>query len=104
MPRISATLGFATYTENEPGIVIPSFTEQRHKGLLINNRVDHTQGGQINPTVTVSHKFSTIVDETALSAISSVKYVILYNTKWRVTSFTIQSPRVIFTLGGTYND
>lgn len=56
-----------------------------------------------NDDLDIANCVSIVGDHFALDNLPNIKYAEYMGTKWRVTSFEIEYPRIILTLGGVYN-
>ena len=105
MAKYSGMLGYVMPAkEDPPGIWKPSaVVEKLGRGDLIGQTINNEDVGGLSDGITVNNQLSIIMDPFVNKNLESLKYVILYGTRWEIKSMTINRPRVILTLGGVYN-
>ncbi len=98
------SVGFAETTETAPGVWDEVITERKYAGDIIraSRRLDNAQ--QINDDVNVSNRISIVADPYALNNFANIRYINWLQHKWKVTEVDLQPPRMIFSIGGLYND
>ena len=105
MAKFYGKVGYAETTETPPesGVWIEGLTERTYYGdvLKISRRLQ-TVGG-INDDVTVNNEISIVADPYANTNFTNIRYVNWMGVNWKVTNVTIQTPRLILTIGGVYN-
>lgn len=89
--------------EIRPGVYNSQIVEKYYAGDIIENRQYWNSTEYQNDNLTVSNKISIIADIYFHQHISSIKYVIFMDTKWKVKHLDINYPRVIIELGEVYN-
>ena len=90
--------------ETSPGIWKPSEKSRDFYGDLISNGRRRTSNeSSINDDIVMSNSISIIADPFAIENCARIAYVMFRGNAWKVTSVDIQYPRLILTLGGTYN-
>lgn len=105
MAKYSGMLGYVMPAkEDPPGIWKPSaVVEKLGRGDLFGQTINNEDVGGLSDGITVNNQLSIIMDPFVNKNLESLKYVILYGTRWEIKSMTINRPRVILTLGGVYN-
>ena len=105
MAKYSGMLGYVMPAkEDPPGIWKPSaVVEKLGRGDLIRQTINNEDVGGLSDGITINNQLSIIMDKKVNKNLESLKYVILYGTRWEIKSMTINRPRVILTLGGVYN-
>lgn len=105
MSKWCGKVGYAVCEETpaNSGIWVDSIVEKLHYGDLILRRSRWESAGQINDNLNITNEVSMIADPYALENFSSIKYVEIMGTNWKVTTVEIQRPRLILTVGGVYN-
>lgn len=105
MAKYSGMLGYVMPAkEDPPGIWKPSaVVEKLGRGDLIGQMINNEDVGGLSDGININNKLSIIMDPFVNKNLESLKYVILYGTRWEIKSMTINRPRVILTLGGVYN-
>ena len=105
MAKYSGMLGYVMPAkEDPPGIWKPSaVVEKLGRGDLFGQTINNEDVGGLSDGITINNQLSIIMDPFVNKNLESLKYVILYGTRWEIKSMTINRPRVILTLGGVYN-
>ena len=105
MAKYSGMLGYVMPAkEDPPGIWKPSaVVEKLGRGDLIGQTINNEDVGGLSDGITINNQLSIIMDPFVNRNLESLKYVILYGTRWEIKSMTINRPRVRLTLGGVYN-
>ena len=105
MAKYSGMLGYVMPAkEDPPGIWKPSaVVEKLGRGDLFGQTINNEDVGGLSDGITINNQLSIIMDPFVNRNLESLKYVILYGTRWEIKSMTINRPRVILTLGGVYN-
>lgn len=103
MAKFYGTVGYAITSETAPGVWTDGITERTYYGdfLKVSSRWFNSQ--QVNDNLRITNRISIIADAFAYQNFSSIKYVIVGGTKWKVTDIEVDRPRLILTLGGEYN-
>ena len=96
-------IGFATTVETEPGVYKETTTSQKYYGELLSDRRKRQNGGEVNDNINVSNMLSVIADLFLLANTSSIAYVTMLGSKWKVSDVDIQYPRIVLSIGGVYN-
>lgn len=106
MARFFGIVGFEDGEhEVEPGIWVPAqMIERNYFGTVLKRqrKWDGSSEG-VNDDVNLTNRISIVADDYMHHHLSAIKYVILYDTYWKVVSFEIQRPRIILNLGGVWN-
>ena len=105
MAKYSGMLGYVMPAkEDPPGIWKPSaVVEKLGRGDLFGQTINNEDVGGLSDGITINNQLSIIMDPFVNKNLESLKYVILYGTRWEIKSMAINRPRVILTLGGVYN-
>lgn len=102
--KFYGTVGF--WDENKllrPGVVKPGIVERNYSGEVLQNINRWEQSEHQTDDLNVSNRISILSDPYAHEHWPAIKYVVWNGVKWKVSSITIQYPRLICTLGGVYN-
>lgn len=99
--------GAVGYQEDQvqtaPGVWEDQITEVQYYGdVLRNSRLLH-EGAYLNDDLSVSNSISIVADAYANEHFFAIRYVEWAGTRWTVTNVTVQSPRLLLTLGEVYN-
>ncbi len=104
MSRYSGMIGFASLNEIRPGVMEETISEvRRYKGDLIRNNRRLKSSDQVLDDIEVSNEISIVADPYASHNFHAIRFAEFMGSKWKVTSVTVQYPRLILTLGGVYN-
>lgn len=103
MAKFAGKIGFSTTLETSPGIWSSDVIEKTYIGDVLKASLKYKSDSQINDDVILSKRISILADVYVNNNLHSIKYVTYMGTKWTVTEFDIQYPRLILTLGGVYN-
>ena len=105
MTRFYGIVGYANGTTmTEPGIYEEAFLEQSYYGDIIKRARNLVIGSDtVNPNITFSNQISILADAYALANFSEIRYIIMNDRAWSVTSVEIQDHRLLLTIGGKYN-
>ena len=105
MAKYHGNIGFETLVETPSGSGAwkPVTVEKPYSGDIIRNyrRLDVTS--QTNDNVNIDNQISIIADAYATQNFFSMRYAWWMNAKWRVTSVSVEYPRLILNLGGIYH-
>lgn len=98
------TVGYAETTETAPGVWEETIVERPYCGDIIqlNRRLDSND--TINDNINVTNKISIVSDPYAIQNFMSIRYVTWLGNKLKVSEVQVQPPRLIFSIGGLYND
>lgn len=97
-------IGFAETVETTPGVWKEQWTVRNYYGDIIRNSRRMQTADKLNDDVQISNQISILADPYAENHIYSMRYAEFQGTKWKVSDVEVQSPRLLLTLGGKYND
>lgn len=104
MARFYGEIGYADSVETAPGVHEDVVEEHPYFGDVLRASRDQSQGDQINPEISVnSNSISIVGDEKAFNEFHTMRYVKWAGTRWLISSYEVQFPRLILRLGGKYN-
>ena len=105
MGRFCGAIGFAETVEQSPGVYVPKVTERTYHGDILARRVRLEETSETtNTNFTLNNDISIVADKFAKENLGFMQYVVLYGTKWKITSATIEYPRIKLTIGGVFNE
>lgn len=96
-------IGFSDTVEKSSGVYVPEIVEKDYYGDLIKNVKRTNDGDKVNDDITLSNQLSIILDPYIQDRFSSIKYVTMFESKWKVSNVEVQFPRLLLSLGGMYN-
>lgn len=103
MGKFYDVIGFLDEVEKAPDIWTPDITERYYSGDTLPNYI-RNDSNDINDSVVLNYKFSILADTYALNHMQDIRYVKYFNSKWKVTNVEPNTPRLIITVGGVYNE
>ena len=104
MARFYGKVGFGTVNETRPGVWEDTIVERPYYGDIIRNARRHESGqDKVLDNINISNEFSILADAYANENFHNMKYVEFMGTKWKVSTVTVQYPRLILSAGGVYN-
>lgn len=104
MAKYFGAIGFTTSVETVPGVWDDQIVEKTYRGDILQNIRRWQEGNdQINDNFRVNNRISLLADTYLYENIPAIKYIIWMGTKWKVSSATINRPRIIFEIGDVYN-
>lgn len=104
MEKFYGPIGFAETIETSPSVWEEQIVEHNYYGDWIRNSRRINNNNQVNSNITISNELSIVSDPYANSNFHSMRYVSFMGTKWKVTSVSVQYPRLILTIGDIYNE
>lgn len=106
MGRFCGMIGFLSTDENpdRPFIHSPAFVEKKYYGDFLSKGWKTDNGDGANDKLKLETRVSVIANSFMKQNLGYMKYVIIDGFKWSISSVELQHPRVIFTVGGLYND
>lgn len=102
--RYYGKIGFGLTIETVPGVWLDKLEERYYFGDIVKNVHRWENSQNLNDDINISNQISIIADPFAFSHLTAIKYAEFAGNLWKVTSVEIQSPRLILTLGGVYNE
>lgn len=103
MAKYFGNIGFAQYSDGLPGVTEEDIVEQPYCGDVL-RRARKLQGSDgVNVNVVISDEISILADPYAMENFHAIRCAEYLGTKWKITSVSVQYPRLILSLGGVYN-
>lgn len=103
MAKWFGKVGYAITEETDPGIWEETIIEKNYYGDITSDRRNRQNSGEVNDNINLSNVISIVADPFAYQNCSHMAYVEIMGTKWKVSNIDVQYPRLILTVGGTYN-
>ena len=103
MAKFAGVIGFEETVETSPGVYSENIVERLYYGDVIKNYRRLENSGEVNDNVTLSNEISVVCDEYAYRNYVLARYVEFMGAKWKITSISVQHPRLVLTVGGIYN-
>ena len=103
MAKYYGKIGFATTSEERPGVWVENFTERPYSGDILGNtrRIEFPE--KVDADINITNRISIVADPYAKLNFHSMRYAVYLGTKWKISSVEVQFPRLILNLGGVYN-
>lgn len=103
MARFYGKVGYMTTEETAPGVWTEVQNERTYYGDVLENRHKWMPTDKLNDNVSVSNRISILADAYAYQHFSHIRYVWWMGVKWKVTSISVERPRLVLELGGEWN-
>ena len=105
MTRFHGLVGFVSQGEVSPGVWEANVvTKREYYGDMIRNSYSIVStSDSTNDNLKLSNQLSIVADGYIMSHLSSIKFVIVNDVAWRVSSIEVDRRRVILRLGEVYN-
>ena len=104
MTKWFGNIGFAETKETAPGVWEEIITVKPYYGDLLQNMRRLEAPDKVNDDITISNEISIVSDPYVGQNFHSIRYAEFMGTKWKVTSISVEFPRLRLTLGGVYNE
>lgn len=104
MARYYGNIGFGESVDIGNGVWEERITPKPYYGDVINSGRRWESGASTNDNLVLQNNISIIADKFALENIGAMKWVEWNGVKWKITSVTIERPRIRIFFGGVYND
>lgn len=104
MAKFYGNIGYVKTVEVKPGIWDEEVIVHPYYGDITRNISRSQPSSGVNDDINVSNTISIVADPFARENCQYMKYAELMGTKWKITSVEIQSPRLLLTIGGVYNE
>ncbi len=104
MALYSGVIGIITPVETKPGVWDGTPEEIPVKGNVTVDKVSGNDGDKVNTDFTLQNKVSIMAPRSLWSKHEQIRYCTLHGVKWKVTSVTLQYPRMELILGGVWNN
>ena len=103
--KFFGAIGYAADTvETSPGVWEEQMVVRNYYGDLVKNTRRLQASEQLNDNINVSNEISIVADPFANQNFHLMRYVEYLGAKWKVSSVTVQYPRLILSVGGLYNE
>lgn len=102
--RYYGKIGYSDTVEVKPGLVEDKIIFKEAYGDVIRNTKRDNSASNVNQTISVSNQISIVADPYAREHFFNVRCIEWQGALWSVNSVDVQYPRLIFELGGLYNE
>ena len=103
MTKFYGLIGFVETVEVKPDVWDTRETSRPYCGDLVRNQRRWENSQSVNENLTISNEVSIIADKFAYDNLNAMKWVEIAGSKWKITSVTMEYPRVTLSVGGLYN-
>lgn len=104
MAKWYGKVGYSETVETSPGVWKPQDTVREYYGDVIRNNTRWAVNpDSTNDNLTVNSQISIVADPFAIEKFYSIKWIEFMGVKWKITNVVPQLPRLLLTLGGSYN-
>lgn len=105
MAKFFGDIGYGESVETPTGSGVWKnvITEQAYFGDVITNTRKLEHGESLNDNISVGNSISVVADQYAVEHFFAIQYVRWMDILWKVDKVTVNSPRLILSLGDVYN-
>lgn len=103
MAKFYGKIGYGISTQTAPGVWEDTIVEQKYFGNVIRNSRGVREDNKVNDDLTVGNSISIVADAYANEHFFAIRYIEWAGTLWTVSDVEVESPRLLFRLGGVYN-
>lgn len=107
MAKFFGKIGFSVTSEydpiNHPGVWKESITERDYYGDIIRVSRRWENGEHLNDNLNINNEISIVSDAYAIQNFCMMKYIVWMGIKWKITSVSVEHPRLTLSIGGVYN-
>lgn len=104
MAKFYGKIGYAETIETAPGVWTETITERYSAGDVQRNARKWQSGEHLNDDLVINNTISILSDAYAGQNFHAMRYLEWMGTLWKITNVEVQSPRLILTIGGIYNE
>lgn len=103
MAKYFGPIGFVEHKETSPGVYEEVSVEKSYSGDVLRNSRRWEAGENLNDNLTIANTISIIADDYACEHFFAIRYLYWMGTYWKVTSVSVEPPRLVLSIGGVYN-
>lgn len=103
MAKFHGMIGFAENREVKPGVWRDVIVEREYGGDVLDRLFENRSSQDVNDDLILNNKISVISDTYAFENFQFMKYVVYLGKKWKISSVSVQYPRLVLSMGGVYN-
>ena len=104
MAKYYGAIGYSETAETAPGVWEETITERNYYGDVIKNTSKWMSGENLNDNLAINNQFSIVSDPYAYQNFHKMRYIKWMGGLWKITGVEVQSPRLILSIGGLYNE
>ena len=103
MAKFSGMVGYLETKQTSPGVWTKDIIEKQYYGDLVRHYNRWGPSDYANDNISFGQDISIVADPYMYGNLINMRYVVFKGTKWEISSFEVERPRVRLTLGGVYN-
>lgn len=103
MAKYFGPIGFVEHKETSPGVYEEVSVEKSYSGDVLRNSRRWEAGENLNDNLIIANTISIIADDYACEHFFAIRYLYWMGTYWKVTSVSVEPPRLVLSIGGVYN-
>lgn len=105
MAKWFGKIGYVTHVQSAPSVWKNKETVREYFGDVIRNTSGwRSNTDSTNDDLTIDVQISIVADQFAYQHFSSMKWIELYDAKWKIIKVEPKHPRLILTVGGLCNE
>ena len=105
MAKWFGKIGYVTHVQSAPSVWKNQETVREYFGDVMRNTSGwKSNTDSTNDDLTIDVQISIVADQFAYQHFSSMKWIELYDAKWKITKVEPKHPRLILTVGGLCNE
>ena len=103
MNKARETIGFGITQNESPGVFSEKIVERKYYVDKIFDSRKYDQNNSINGSIDLSNKFSIVCDPFARENYLNMRYITWMGVKWRISTITVDYPRLTLSVSGEFN-
>lgn len=103
MAKYHGMIGYAVAVDRGNGIFEEEMTEHPAFGDLTRWSKHDEAGSSVNDDIRLQNDISIIMDPFSTQNYSRIRYATFMGERWKVSSVTVERPRLTLSMGGVYN-
>lgn len=103
MAKFFGNIGFIFFEESEGGVFKEVAVERPYRGDLIRISRRYEQSDKLTDDLNINNEISIVGDAYAYKNFHAMRYVHFLGANWKISSATIDRPRITLQIGGVYN-
>ena len=104
MAKWFGKIGYVSHVQTAPSVFKPQETVREYYGDIKRNTSGwRNSSDSTNDDLTIDVQVSIVADPFAYQHFTSMKWIELYDAKWKIIKIEPQRPRLILTVGGEWN-
>ena len=96
-------VAYATTEEIVPGKWKEVITEKHYRGDVVRVSRRLQSADKVNDDIRINNEIRIVADAFAYQNFQNIRYVEWIGTKWKVSSATVDRPRIVLEIGDEYN-